>query len=90
LASERAVQYCHLNADFAAPSDLAKIGTQVWVPTDNAQLECRSEALVAARTSVGIYFKLNAGRVGLASTPSAICRFEDVMPFSPVSDVQGC
>lgn len=64
-ASERAVQYCVMNSEFPSASSMAKIGTQLW-------------ALVAARTDIGIFFKLNAGRVGLANTPSAMHRFKDV------------
>jgi len=64
-ASERALQYRVLNSEFPSAASMAKIGTRLW-------------ALVAARTDTGVYFKLNAGRVGLASTPSAVARFKDV------------
>lgn len=64
-ACRRAVDYCFMNQDFEAAKDMAKIGTQLW-------------AQVTARTDTGVYCKLNAGRVGLVSTPSALARFEDV------------
>jgi len=64
-ASERALAYREMNSDFTSASAMAKIGTRLW-------------ALVATRTDVGMFFKLNAGRVGLASTPSALLRFQDV------------
>eukprot|EP00927_Polykrikos_kofoidii_P061081 TRINITY_DN55977_c0_g1_i1.p1 TRINITY_DN55977_c0_g1~~TRINITY_DN55977_c0_g1_i1.p1 ORF type:complete len:610 (-),score=115.90 TRINITY_DN55977_c0_g1_i1:42-1808(-) len=64
-ASERNVQYRHLNETFATPTEMAKIGTLLW-------------AHAAARTSKGVYLKLNAGRVGLANTASAVSRFADV------------
>jgi len=64
-ASQRAADYCLLNREFPSAASMAKIGTRLW-------------AYVAARTDVGIYFKLNAGRVGLASTAAAIDRFNDV------------
>lgn len=64
-ASDRAVEYRLLNREFPSAASMAKIGTRLW-------------ALVAARTDLGVYFKLNAGRVGLSSTPSAIARFKDV------------
>jgi len=63
--SQRAVDYRELNSSFASAAEMVKMGTKLW-------------AFVAARTGVAVFFKLNAGRVGLASTPSAICRFEDV------------
>lgn len=64
-ASKRAVLYCLLNREFPSAQSMAKIGTRLW-------------ALVAARTDIGVFFKLNAGRVGLATTPSALARFADL------------
>lgn len=64
-ASERAVNYCLLNKDFSSAQSMAKIGTRLW-------------AVVATRTESGIIFKLNAGRMGVCSTPSALKRFSDV------------
>jgi len=64
-ASERALQYRLLNVEFPSAAAMAKIGTRLW-------------AFLAAWTDTGIYFKLNAGRVGLAGTPSAMARFRDV------------
>merc|ERR1712008_622797 len=64
-ASNRALEYRNLNSHFPTAESMAKIGTRLW-------------AYVATRTHRGIYFKLNAGRVGLASTPAAILRFKDV------------
>ncbi|CAE8601880.1 unnamed protein product, partial [Polarella glacialis] len=66
-ASARALDYRLLNQEFPAPEAMAKIGTRLW-------------ALAAACTTRAIYFKLNAGRVGVVSTPSALKRFEDVQP----------
>eukprot|EP00929_Paragymnodinium_shiwhaense_P088301 TRINITY_DN48599_c0_g1_i1.p1 TRINITY_DN48599_c0_g1~~TRINITY_DN48599_c0_g1_i1.p1 ORF type:complete len:485 (-),score=95.20 TRINITY_DN48599_c0_g1_i1:507-1907(-) len=63
-ASEQALSYRDLNTQFATPEAMAKIGTALW-------------ALVAAHNVRGLYFKLNGGRVGLASTPSALARFKD-------------
>lgn len=52
---------------------MAKIGTRLW-------------ACVAAKTDVGVFFKLNAGRVGTASTIGAAMRFRD----AGVGDVVLC
>jgi len=64
-ASERSTDYCLLNQEFPTAASMAKIGTRLW-------------AYVAAKTTQGMYFKLNAGRVGCVTTPSALSRFSDV------------
>lgn len=61
-ACDRGLQYRYLNGEFESAAAMAKPGTKLW-------------GLVTARTDVGVFFKLNAGRVGLASTPGAIARF---------------
>ncbi|CAJ1355041.1 unnamed protein product, partial [Effrenium voratum] len=65
--SRRAMDYCLLNQDFPTAQSMAKIGTRLW-------------ALVATRTNEKLLLKLNAGRVGMVSTPSALSRFQDVEP----------
>lgn len=72
-ACRQAVDYCFLNQEFSSAKDMAPRGTQLW-------------ALVTASTDVGVYCKLNAGRIGLVSTPSALDRFRDV----EVGDVVLC
>lgn len=64
-ASDQAVRYCFLNEGFSSAASMAKIGTRLW-------------AMLAARTPSGLVFKLNAGRVGQATTPSAMARFDEV------------
>merc|ERR1711933_137290 len=71
LASARAVDYCFFNSEFPSAASMAKIGTRLW-------------AVLATRTHTGIFFKLNAGRVGLTSTPSATARFADIQPGDAV------
>lgn len=54
--------YAAMNVDlFPRPKDAAKIGTPLL-------------ALCAAKTDSAIYFKLNLGRCGVVSTPSALAR----------------
>lgn len=66
-ASCQAAQYRYLNSEYSSAEAMAKIGTRLW-------------ALVVARTCTGLFFKLNAGRIGVVSTPSALSRFDDVQP----------
>eukprot|EP00933_Yihiella_yeosuensis_P067226 TRINITY_DN7196_c1_g1_i1.p1 TRINITY_DN7196_c1_g1~~TRINITY_DN7196_c1_g1_i1.p1 ORF type:complete len:321 (+),score=40.18 TRINITY_DN7196_c1_g1_i1:608-1570(+) len=65
--SNRALDYRDLNREFPTAESMAKIGSRLW-------------ALAAARNDRALYFKLNAGRVGVVSTPSALSRFKDVQP----------
>lgn len=66
-ASDRALEYRMLNNDFPTASSMAKIGSRLW-------------GLAATRNNRGLLFKLNAGRVGLVCTPSALKRFKDIRP----------
>jgi len=63
--SEHHIEYAKLNLEVAEPKDAAKIGTQLW-------------AMAAARKDEALFFKLNLGRTGVVSTPSALSRFADV------------
>eukprot|EP00439_Symbiodinium_sp_Y106_P044541 s1182_g5.t1 len=64
-ASKRAAEYRVLNSNFPTAQSMAKIGTRLW-------------ALVASRTADKLLLKLNAGRVGMVSTPGALRRFKEV------------
>lgn len=64
-ACQRALEHRHLNEDFETAASMARIRTRLW-------------GIVAAMTPEGIYFKLNAGRPGVACTPSSMGRFRDV------------
>merc|ERR1712150_46914 len=64
-ASQSALDYRHLNENFPSAESMAKIGTRLW-------------GLAVACSERGVYFKLNAGRIGLATTPGAMLRFRDM------------
>jgi exonuclease 3'-5' domain-containing protein 1 len=55
------VDYCDMNAHIKKPSDVEKIGYPIM-------------GMVAAINDRGVYFKLNIGRTGVCSTPSALKR----------------
>eukprot|EP00392_Amoebophrya_sp_AT5.2_P004631 g4639.t1 len=67
LQTTHFLRYSTMNLHIPRASDAAKIGTVLW-------------ALCCARTSHKnfLYWKLNLGRTGVTSTPSALGRFKDV------------
>ena len=60
-ASEAWVAYCEMNPELVQPNMVEKVGTPLL-------------GMVAAITDKGVYFKLNIGRTGVCSTPSALKR----------------
>ena len=71
-ASDEWASYCGLNPEITKPEMVEKIGTPL-------------HGMVAAITDKGVYFKLNVGRTGVCSTPSAMKRMIVRSPdFNPV------
>ncbi|CAD7941929.1 unnamed protein product [Amoebophrya sp. A120] len=68
---KQCLQYPEFNLHLSKPSDAAKIGTVLWA------LCCAQSGSHAARNKA-VYWKLNLGRTGVTSTPSALGRLQTV------------
>uniref|UniRef100_A0A0G4I031 3'-5' exonuclease domain-containing protein n=1 Tax=Chromera velia CCMP2878 TaxID=1169474 RepID=A0A0G4I031_9ALVE len=63
--SARYLEYCRMNSGFKSASELAKPGTLV-------------QAMLVSVSDSSLKFKLNCGRLAVASSPAAVSRFREL------------